>query len=625
MTAPAAPEWAGAGIGPHAGHPGDAGESGGAGESEEVVVGRCTVTVVRRGGWSWGPEPGALAGRVVDALPGVLAEHFAEYLAGDGPDVEITEPVVITVRPGRWPTTAATGMVVTPPGDPLPGGTSTGPRAGASADALAETFRESFGESFAESFPGPSAGSATHAPPEEAAVTLFAELAERGELGPLLALLPDDSVRAYLLALLGDADAASSPVAGRVFAELALRTDPARLARSLPDATLPSGDPEEVVASLAALFTGLVTRVGPGETARLVASMTGPPSESLDRPRPGQVRAGASGEARVWSALPFLLAGPLARVGLLDAIGPALAGLDLADDAPLLAAALAYKVLGVTERGWRRAERDTVAAAAFAGLAPPVPEGELTAAARRLRPALPVLDGVLALAVSRGHDAADPLLVTGAAGGLLLVDARGLFPVAWAEEASGLVPHWRACGRPPMLVCEGPLPPGCLRDLAEAGVPFVTALRPLRGDPVTRLPWRAPVWAAEGARVEPRLATELPGHAGRLGGLVRALVAERRAAPLAARDDLERTVTLAAGLGLATIAWMLWRDRETPDPVVALTRFADLDATVRFERDAVRVRVPLGRRHADLLRAGLLADVPGVVWLGGRTLTFSGG
>ncbi|MFJ6997946.1 hypothetical protein [Streptomyces sp. NPDC003090] len=87
----------------------------------------------------------------------------------------------------------------------------------------------------------------------------------------------------------------------------------------------------------------------------------------------------------------------------------------------------------------------------------------------------------------------------------------------------------------------------------------------------------------------------------------------------------ERTATLAALLGLSTIAWTLWRDRETPDPLLALHRFADLEATVRFDRDAVRVRVPLGRRHTDLLRGGLLADVPDVPWLGGRPLTFTGG
>ncbi|MFV2121808.1 hypothetical protein ACE14D_26615, partial [Streptomyces sp. Act-28] len=117
----------------------------------------------------------------------------------------------------------------------------------------------------------------------------------------------------------------------------------------------------------------------------------------------------------------------------------------------------------------------------------------------------------------------------------------------------------------------------------------------------------------------------LPELAERLADLVTALVAERRAVPLAPDGALERTVTLAAALGLSTIAWTLWRDRETPDPLSALHRFADLEATVRFESAAVRVRVPMGRRHADLLRGGLLADVPDVAWLDGRTLTFSGG
>jgi hypothetical protein len=40
--------------------------------------------------------------------------------------------------------------------------------------------------------------------------------------------------------------------------------------------------------------------------------------------------------------------------------------------------------------------------------------------------------------------------------------------------------------------------------------------------------------------------------------------------------------------------------------MLALTRFADLEATVRFSPDAAHVRVPLGRRHADLLRSGAL-------------------
>ena len=90
----------------------------------------------------------------------------------------------------------------------------------------------------------------------------------------------------------------------------------------------------------------------------------------------------ARGETQVCSVLPFLLAGPLARIGYLDAIGPALSGVDMAEEAPLFAAALAYKVLGVTARGWRHDERDTAAAAAFAGLETPLPD--LAGFARRV-------------------------------------------------------------------------------------------------------------------------------------------------------------------------------------------------------------------------------------------------
>jgi hypothetical protein len=329
----------------------------------------------------------------------------------------------------------------------------------------------------------------------------------------------------------------------------------------------------------------------------------------------------ARGETQVWSVLPFLLAGPLARIGYLDAIGPALAGVDMVEEAPLFAAALAYKVLSVTARGWRQDERDSVAAAAFAGLEPPLPD--LARFAQRVQTALPVLDSVLALSLARGHDPAEPLLIMGVADQLLLAEAQGMFPIAWASDVAGLLPHWRACGRPPVLVCASPLPPKCLWDLAAAGVRFMTDVRPLRGDPVSRLSWRTPMWTA--GLPDLSLAAALPDHASRLGELVRALVVERRAVPLADDRALERSVTLAAALGLGTIAWMLWRDRETPDPVLALTRFADLEASVRFTADAVRVRVPLGRRHSDLLRAGLLSDVPDVAWLGGRTLTFSGG
>ncbi|WP_235024024.1 hypothetical protein [Streptomyces sp. WAC05374] len=592
-------------TGPAARTTGDTGDPRDTGDTGEITVHRCTVTVVRRGGWSWGPDPRALVRDVVDTLPDLLADHFAPQLAGDGPDVEITEPVIVTVRPGAFGRFGRSATSAEVRFSPV---TMAEVPAGPPPDEV----------SFEESFAAPAAPWAA-----PVAAALFGELAERGELDALLALLPEESLVTYVTALLAD----DRTAAARLLTELARRAGPGWPADLLPE---PLRDPFAGAATgdLPGLLAAYVTTADREDVARLARALAGEPSPDTAEPAPppGPVAGRATGEVRVRSALPFLLTGPLARIGYLDAIGPALAGAELTEYAPLFAAALAYKVLGVTERGWRRGEHDTETAAVFAGLEPPVPEERLAAFARLARPALPVLDGVLALAVCRGHDPADPLLLTGADGGLLLVDAQGMFPVAWTTDAAALLPHWRACGRPAVLICDGPLPTGTLRELDAAGVPFLTGVRPLRGDPVTRLPWRTPLWTGATRRpADPRPAASLPAHADRCADLVTALVAERRAVPLAADGALERTVTLAAALGLSTIAWTLWRDRETPDPLSALHRFADLEATVRFERAAVRVRVPMGRRHADLLRGGLLADVADVPWLGGRALTFSGG
>jgi hypothetical protein len=558
----------------------------------EITVHRCAVRVVRRGGWSWGPDPRGLVQRVLDALPDLLAAEFGEYLTGDGPDLEITEPVRLSVRlsarggGGLVPASLVLDRAVSgePLSEPVP---VPVPVPGVPATALVE----------------PSTSDTAVEPPDFVTdvpvAALFEELLARDELAALLALLPDETVRRYLSALLAEgagepADpGAPGPVAGPA-AELARRLGlpepPATRAELLELLGSPPGETGERAGTAAAV----VESTSGGVTAV---------------PRP-------VGETRVGSVLPFLLAGPLARTGYLDAIGPALSGVDLLDDAPLFAAALAYQVLGEPQRGWRRTPEDDVAAATFAGL-DSVPD--LTGFARQAGPALPVLDGVLALSLCRGHDAAVPLLIAGVDDGLLLVDAPGLFPVAWSSTVEGLLPHWEACGRPPVLVRDGPLPPACLRELAAAGVRFLTDARPLRDDPLTRLRSRTPLWTTGGV-VEPRLAAGLPAE--RLDELVRTLFAARRAVPLARDHALDHSVALAASLALGMIAWQLWGG-ETP--VLTLTRFADLEATVRFTRDAVRVKIPLGRRHADLSRGGALTDVPDVVWLGGRTLTFSGG
>lgn len=546
----------------------------------EITVLRCVVHVVRRGGWSWGPDPHGLVRQVLDALPDLLAEHFEEVVTGEGPDVEITEPVRLSVRLGRsaWSGAglASVGLVV----EPTPGGLPVPAPVLASPVASTE-----------DSVPtGHVVVEGTWRTP----ALLLGELAERGELTALLALLPDETLRVFLSALLGDpAEVPPAELISRLAEELTTR-------RSLATRPETYDDLVELVRSL------------PG-------AATEPTSWSQASEPSATAFSRAVGETRVCSALPFLLVGPLARTGYLDAIGPALSTVDLLDEAPLFAAALAYKVLGAPERGWRRTGEDHAAAAAFAGL-DSVPD--LTDFARRVRPALPVLDGVLALSLCRGHDAADPLLISGVDEGLLLVDAQGVFPIAWAPTVAGLLPYWEACGRPAVAVCDSPLPRSCLRELASAGVRLVTNVRPLRDDPLTRLPWRTPLWSS--GDPDTRLAVALPAHAEHLDELVRTLFTAHRAAPRA-DGGLDRSTALAASLSLGLIAWTLWHERETPDPVLALTRFADLEATVEFGRDAVRVRLPLGRRHTDLWQNGVLTDVPDVVWLGGRTLTFSGG
>jgi hypothetical protein len=80
-----------------------------------------------------------------------------------------------------------------------------------------------------------------------------------------------------------------------------------------------------------------------------------------------------------------------------------------------------------------------------------------------------------------------------------------------------------------------------------------------------------------------------------------------------------------AAVGLAVIAWELWRRHEDTHPAMALRRLGDLDGRVSLERDRVEVRMPLGRRHADLRDSGLLRTVPEVAWLDGRRLELTGG
>jgi hypothetical protein len=103
------------------------------------------------------------------------------------------------------------------------------------------------------------------------------------------------------------------------------------------------------------------------------------------------------------------------------------------------------------------------------------------------------------------------------------------------------------------------------------------------------------------------------------------LLLARPAVIRAASPELDRSLTMAAGVAMGTIAWKLWQSRGRTSPQLALERYADLEGLVRFDARSVKVALPLGRRHQELLDHGLLAPVDGVPWLGGRRVEFGGG
>jgi hypothetical protein len=688
----------------------------------DITVRRCTVQVVRHGGWSWGPQPRRLVDQVLAALPGLIAERLADLAPDDASeDVEITEPVRVAVS--------------LPLRDLLSGRTDGLPHATVAMEPLPLSF--------------PALGTALPPAPVRPHQTLPADgkpsrdvraqpmtlaeflgrLYERGELGQFLALLPVGTLEAWhqwltghravrpgtgpeagtFPASHGDRPAgatgypaghvpprsAAVPATAEPGRSLQLRDaltaiaareshrsssgsratdDPPPALRDRPalaaapaagphsPGTAPTASagpqPQSTAATPAAAeqqntaATPTAARLpGPATVSPAGPQSSGTAAVASALTTAGTVSAGSVGGAgrvtttsgapglayvapaplvtaatEVACALPFLLLGPLDQTGYLSAVGPALQPAGLQAQTAVFATALAYTVLGPLERGWRHRSEDVAEAATFAGLASPVPGDALTEFARMAAPALPALDAVVARALAEGHTAGEPLVLVAvgerADGGLLLFDREGLFPVAWADTMAGLLPAWRMFGSPPVLVASAAV--GALRDLADAGASFVVATPPARTERWRRLPPHR-LWTNSD---DPALARHAGGYQQAVdlaAELTQALVAERAAIPLAASPALGRSLLLAAGLGLGTLAWTLWREREPADPLLALERFADLSARVSFEPDRVRVRLPLGARHSDLSVHGLLADVPDVPWFGGRLVEFSGG
>jgi len=626
----------------------------------DVLIRHCTLRIVRRDGWSWGAEPRRLLRGAVEALPALLAERLAEALP-PGLEGEVRQPLVLRV-PVREKD------LLRMCGNELEAG-------GVSGLALAERLVEALDAALPGAL-SPVEAAPLRAEPREAdsqdgAVLLPAfprdHLAARllawhreGTLGALLALLPEEVLSAlcrHILAPPSGSLAAEGPLAAflsRRLEELQREKAPFSLAALALQLAAGAAAEHGILlggpALAAAIHHLLPAGTAPeGGTPRQVAAAPfgaaaaeAPPASPLETGVPASLRAAlpaagpqplAEGEVQVASALPWLLLGPLARLGYLDTLAAALDLAGLAAQAPCFAAGLAMKVLPAPVRGWRRGPDAALTAAAFAGLAEPLPEPHLARFARAVAPGLDLPDAELTRATLAGREPEAALLLlpvaAEAGGGLLLFDPAGIFPVAWRSGPTELAGIVAAAGSPPLLVPAPAAAPDLLGGIDAAGLAFLTPAPPGRGEPWTRAAaGLGRLWCNRPPRASAALRREvarLDDTAGRAEELARDLALRRPAVAVATGSALDRSLTLAAATALGTIAWTLWREREPTDPLLALERFASLDAHVRFDRRSLRVRLPLGKRHRDLYEHGLLASVRGVPWLGGRVVEISGG
>lgn len=640
----------------------------------DIVINRCTLRLVRHGGWSWGPNPHKLREAATKLLPELIARKLAD-LFEDDEDIEITQPVRLAVKvkladllcnsgaftaegskqSGTWVTTlnkqlektvaatTATGKSVTPALlQPMPSRklhrTALTMSKVTPLSVLLNWRNEGSLDRMLSGF-NPAALSLWHN-------VIFSQSPQTGteQAEPILALARE------IAATFKDPSAERETwlrlritVAVEIVARQRTGLSGALLRRVL-DQVLPGDDsPDRLVADKTHRLADRLV------TTKTLAREAHPASPQADReiqdrlashvPRPlaldvsdkgSEVGPLASGDVQVCSVLPFLILGVLSRLGYLELLSATLQVANLAHDAAHFAVALAHKVLTPPDRGWHRDPADRRAAAAFAGLKEPLPETDLAAFGRQITDALSPLDGLIARSLADGHNPNQPLLLYGIGSAqhaeLLLVDPEGCFPVFWHDDLDSLLTVIHDFGPITVLITRDAALPETLRRLADTNVRFITDAPPSRGEQWRALGGRTRCWTNDHERHASKLiqlAQQLPEYGETVETLVQALIVKRPAIAPTEALTLERSVTLAAAAALGTIAWTLWGEREPTDPTLALARFGDLDGRVSFDAEKVRVHVPLGRRYQDLLEHGFFANIPDAPWLGGRVVEFT--
>ena len=600
----------------------------------EIVIRRCTTSVVRRGGWSWGADTRRLVDGVVATVPEVIRREVNEALDQHaGGTVTIDEPVrlIVSVRIGELAASRA-------------GPPSLSDILSRYRPVLADAIRRAASETAAPQEhqpPGPRrepAGSGAGGDPVEPApdrpitsdlLTLLLAVHRRGGLADLLRLTPTVVVAAWLTALgVGagspgaDPSRGNRPLSRRGGGDIESRSP----ATAAGDPDVGPGDRQgrgelPVAARRLALAIAVADELGlRPDDHRVLAALDGRSASDESRAEPATSSTPTSPANQVPSAepvggaavtptgrrggndfvaadvpvLPFLLLGPLDELGLLEAIGASFAAADATASLPAFAVALAHKTLSPPERGWRRAAADHHGAAAFAGRPEPLAEGELSSLVGDAAVLVGGPAALLTAALVARHVPGGPVVVHGPrSGGVMVAAGDDLTMFGWGDDDAWLAALLTQLGDPPVFV--GPGEPSLQS--------FATIMRPGPGAPPDSSQldrWRLLVDLAEA-------------------------LAARPAMTLTAEPILERALTMIAAAGLATMAHRLWAEVEPTDPLLVFERFGDFRGSVIAEGDRLRVLLPMGRRRSDLFDRGLMEEVAGVPWFGGRPVLFDGG
>jgi hypothetical protein len=588
----------------------------------DVVIERCAVRVIRRGGWSWGSSRDAIVEVARRALPRLLARRL-EALWDDDVEGELAQPQHVRVK---ITVAQLAAIVAEQRRGTLSALDSDDPAVAVVDEVLARAVARLAGK-VAAPRRLPSVVMHSSSPPDvdRAGVPAPAGVADiirrwhrSGVLAVRLRGLKTAALRAWLT-LLSSADPRSSAGVDVTNAARAEASDVRSLhAEDAADIVAPADHRATVSDEHAALIARAIAWAErdardnpPAMSAASVAVERRQPASSPSLPTQGR-------------ALPFLLLPPLAQIGFLDALAASFAAVGRSDVLAAFAVGLALKVLPPPERGWRRRADDVASAAAIAARAA-LPD-ELTVLADENDEALwSPLAVALTQPVLEAHTAGQPFFAIPVDGTqALLVDGEGLFPVAYTQAAE--LPALLGGATGPLGVPRALATPALLAALDAAGIEFFTDAPPVRGEH-----WNAVV-VGPGERVWTNTSVARSLVASWRGlvdatvdvpPLWRALTAERPLAPAARAGRFDAIVAQAAMLGLAFIAWTLWRDKGAAHPSLALSRFSDLDARLTFSDAAIDVVLPLGRRAQDLRARRLLNDVA-PPWLHPRTVRFGG-